>query len=57
MPTREVRKKELEAEYKAMFDRYHQPSGKEAKRIDEIVAEWMDIIREEFDAAEKSNRK
>ena len=42
------RKKELEEEYTAIFDRYHQPSGKEAERLDEIVEEYMKIINEEF---------
>jgi len=43
----EKRKKEIRDEYKAIFANFHQPSGKEAKRITEIVAEYMDLIREE----------
>ena len=42
------RKKELEDEYKAIFDRWNRPSGKKAKRLDEIVEEWMEIINKEF---------
>lgn len=42
------KKEELEAEYAAMFDRFHQPSEKEEERLDEILAEYMDIIRKEF---------
>ena len=52
----EKRKVDLEAEYKAMFDRYHQPSGKEAERLDEIVAEWMEIINEDFKNATKKSK-
>jgi hypothetical protein len=47
------RKKELEDEYKTIFDRFHQPSGKEAKRLDEIVEEWMKIINKEYKDGKK----
>ena len=42
------RKEELEAEYAAIFDRYHQLSDKESERLGEILAEYMEIINEEF---------
>ena len=46
-------KKQLEKEYMSIFNRYHQPSDKETKRLDEIVEEYIKIINEEFKNNEK----